>query len=62
MSNLSIADKILVKIQTIINNELPLPDCPQKKLRVKWDREQVKRIIVERILGTISNNGPTEYK
>lgn len=62
MSNQGIADKIISRINNLISNELPLPDCPVKREKVKWDREEVNRLVMEKLSGYAKTYGPTEIK
>lgn len=59
-SNREKACKIAEKVQRMIGKEVPMPDCALKKEKAQWDREEVRRVLIEKL----QNNtvGPTEIK
>jgi len=45
-SNNEIAEQILRFIDRTINNELPTVSCPEKMDKVRWKREEVRRLVI----------------
>lgn len=56
-----IADRCVQKMEQIINNELPAPDCPLKQAQNKWKIEQVKENVAARFRQT-KVTGPLSFK
>ena len=38
-----IANAIVKRVTLMIQDEIPLPDCPLKKQQAEWKREKVKK-------------------
>lgn len=60
MSNRELAERIAAKVEQMIKNEIPLPSCPQLREKAEWDRQEVKRIAMAKLLP--ASVGPTEIK
>lgn len=60
MSNRELAERIAAKVEQMIKNEIPLPSCPLRREKAEWDRQEVKRIAMAKLLP--SSVGPTETK
>lgn len=46
-----VADTIQGKIEQMVKNELPDPDCALERQRNNWKREQVKKELGNRLAG-----------
>lgn len=55
MSVESTTEKVLRQVQRVLLSELPEPTCPQKKQHWRWQVEQVKKNVSQRIYP--ENNG-----
>ena len=60
MSNRELADRIAAKVQQMISNEIQLPNCPLRREKAEWDRQEVRRLVMQKLQSTTV--GPTEIK
>lgn len=56
-----IAKECYNAVERVINNELPVPSCPQKAAHVKWKRDQVKEELAAKYRQT-KVTGPMQIK
>lgn len=54
-----IANSIIKKVNLMIQDEVPLPDCPLKKQQAEWKREKVKKRVGNKLSPV---NGAMEIK
>ena len=40
-SSEEITEDAIKMVNRFVNAEVPIPDCPQKKLRAKWKRDRI---------------------
>jgi hypothetical protein len=45
----NIADMAIRQVIKVIEQELPQPECPRKKPQNNWKKEQVKKIVSQRL-------------
>lgn len=49
MSNEEIAQRIIAKIDLVLLAYLPTPDCPRRRDQNEWNKQQVKKMVAERL-------------
>lgn len=48
-SNETIAGQIKNKVELMINSMLPMPTCPRAKARIEWRRDEVRKMLVDKL-------------
>lgn len=53
MSNESIAQQAVAKVEIIINNNIPFESCPLKKQQAQWDKNKVLELVIAKLQAQI---------